>query len=133
MRERCLCCSKRKYQECCQPIHAGAFPENALALMRSRYSAYALSLPEYIMRTTHPDHKDRLLNKEEWKLKILDFSRITQFHRLEIINFQDGTDEAFVTFIAHLSQKNQPMQLHEKSQFLKIGSQWLYRDATFFD
>ncbi len=133
MHEFCPCCSKEIYQECCQPMHDGAFPENALALMRSRYSAYALSLPEYIMRTTHPDHGDRLLNKEEWKMKILDFSRTTQFHRLDIVNFQDGADEAFVTFIAHLSQEKQPMQLHEKSRFLKIGSQWLYRDAVFFD
>lgn len=131
MPDLCPCCSKKKYRECCQPLHEGAFPENALALMRSRYSAYALSLPEYIMRTTHPDHKDSQLNKADWKAKILDFSKSTQFLRLDIVDFTDGTEEAFVTFIAHLSQDKQPMQLHEKSRFLKIGPQWLYRDAVF--
>lgn len=133
MQDLCPCCSKKKYQECCQPLHEGMYPEDALSLMRSRYSAFALNLPEYIIATTHPDHKDNLMNKEEWKKKFSDFSKMTHFHRLEIINFQNGNDEAFVTFIAHMSQDEHPMQLHEKSRFLKVGPQWLYRDATFFD
>ena len=133
MSNLCPCCSSKKYHDCCQPLHEGVFPENALALMRSRYSAYALCLPDYIMRTTHPDHNDSQLKKNEWKAKILDFSKGTQFHRLDILEFIDGSEVAYVKFIAHLSQDNQPMQLHEKSLFLKIGPQWLYRDATFFD
>jgi SEC-C motif-containing protein len=133
MLDLCPCCSKLSYEECCKPLHEGAYPQDALALMRSRYSAYALCLPEYIMRTTHPDHKDNLLNKEELKKKFSDFAKMTNFHRLEIIDFQNGEEEAFVTFMAQMSQGSHPMQLHEKSRFLKIGPQWLYRDATFFD
>ena len=67
----CPCHSGKKYQECCQPYHTGKLPENALALMRSRYSAYALHLADYIMQTTHPHNRAYLSDKERWKKEIL--------------------------------------------------------------
>jgi len=56
MKAPCLCCSGKEYAACCQPLHEGALPADALALMRSRYNAYALQLPRYILQTTHPDN-----------------------------------------------------------------------------
>ncbi len=43
----CPCNSRKKYRDCCKILHDGGFPESALALMRSRYSAYALDRPGY--------------------------------------------------------------------------------------
>ena len=52
----CPCNSGKKYSNCCKTLHDGVFPESALSLMRSRYSAYALQKSEYIIHTTHPDN-----------------------------------------------------------------------------
>jgi SEC-C motif-containing protein len=39
----CLCGSTLAYSDCCQPFHTGEkIPVTAEALMRSRYTAYAL-------------------------------------------------------------------------------------------
>jgi len=52
----CPCDSTVKYNDCCQPHHSGiSLPLTAEALMRSRYSAYALKLVDYLVDTTHRD------------------------------------------------------------------------------
>ena len=107
----CSCHSGLPYLECCSPYHKGKMiPESALILMRSRYSAYALSLPEYIIETTHKDGPSFHSNHEKWKESILFFSKKTDFHDLKIIEFQDGEDASFT----------------ENSRFFKVGDKWLY-------
>ena len=39
----CPCGSGGKYKKCCQKYHKGALAKDALTLMKSRYSAYALN------------------------------------------------------------------------------------------
>ncbi len=95
--------------------------------MRSRYCAYAIHLVDYIIRTTHPENDSFQIDKEVWSKLILNFSENTVFEKLEIKEFIDGPKEAYVTFIAHLKQNLKPVQLREKSYFIKVDSQWLYR------
>ncbi|MDD5717660.1 MAG: YchJ family metal-binding protein [Sulfuricurvum sp.] len=123
----CPCHSGEKYKKCCQPYHKGILPSNALKLMRSRYSAFALGLSRYIMETTHPDNPDFTQEREEWEQTILDFSHNTRFIGLKISEFIDGDEEAFVTFHAQLDSGT----LTEKSRFLKTGGRWLYESGTF--
>lgn len=50
----CPCGSGVPYQDCCQPFHnATLWPRTALALMRSRYSAYVLKNSDYLLKTWH--------------------------------------------------------------------------------
>lgn len=123
----CPCHSGKKYKQCCQPYHKGTIPATALALMRSRYSAYALGLAGYIIETTHPDNPDYTDNTPEWETGIQEFCRGTRFLGLKIIDFTDGPTEAFVTFEANLSHGI----LKEKSRFLKVDGRWLYESGTF--
>lgn len=123
----CPCHSGEKYKKCCQPYHKGIFPSNALKLMRSRYSAFALALAEYIMQSTHPDNPDYSGQKDQWKEGILHFSETTRFLGLKIHAFNDGEEEAFVTFEATLDSG----LLCEKSRFLKVNGKWLYVDGEF--
>lgn len=125
----CPCHSGKKYDKCCQALHDGAFPENALSLMRSRYSAYALQKAEYIIKTTHPDNPDYNENHKRWNQEILHFCQNTQFQGLEILEVIEGADESYVTFNAHLLQNHHVYNLVEKSRFVKNGKQWLYRDG----
>lgn len=124
---QCPCHSGEKYKKCCQPYHKGILPSTALRLMRSRYSAFALGLAEYIIATTHSSNPDYTDNKERWRETILDFSHNTQFLRLKILEFIDGEAEAFVTFEAQLDHG----LLKEKSRFLKVEEKWLYESGDF--
>ena len=123
----CPCGSGAKYKKCCQKYHKGALPANAELLMRSRYSAFAFGLADYIIKTTHPDNSDFTDDTKRWKDDILLFSQGTEFLGLKVIHFMDGEEEAYVTFEATLSSG----LLHEKSRFLKENGTWLYVDGVF--
>ena len=123
----CPCGSGVKYKKCCQKYHKGALPANAQLLMRSRYSAYAFGLADYIIKTTHPDNSDFTPETKQWKEEILQFSQGTEFLGLKVTHFTDGKKEAFVTFEASLSSG----LLKEKSRFLKENDRWLYVDGEF--
>ena len=123
----CPCGSGQKYKKCCAPFHKGAIPKNALLLMKSRYSAYAVGNSGYIIKTTHPDNPDYTDDRKTWKASIGYFCRETRFEGLEILEWIDGEEEAFVTFKASLSSG----ALMEKSRFLKVSGQWLYVDEKF--
>lgn len=114
----CPCCSGKKYSECCKVFHEGALPQTALELMRSRYSAYALENPEYIIETTHPDSPSFEKNHEGWKQAILEFCRQSNFEKLEILD----SGEDWVHFKAYLGHG----VLDERSKFEKVDGKWLY-------
>ena len=123
----CPCGSKLKYKKCCQVYHKGASPKTALLLMKSRYVAYAVGDASYIVKTTHPNNSDYTNNVKEWKQSIEQFSKATEFLGLEVLEFVDGEEEAFVTFKAKLSSGN----MVEKSRFLKVDGLWLYESGVF--
>ncbi len=125
----CPCSSKILYHKCCKAFHDGQSPPNALDLMKSRYSAYALNLPEYIISTTHPDNPNWIENQETWINDLQNFSSNTQFDNLEIEDFVDGEDTATVVFRASLRQSGRDVSFTEKSTFLKQGERWLYRSG----
>lgn len=114
----CPCCSGKSYSECCKAYHDGLPAPTALALMRSRYSAYALGKADYIMQTTHPRSPYYEKNRARWKMGILEFCERMQFLKLEILAY----GEDWVHFIAHLGLTD----LNEKSQFEKVDGKWLY-------
>lgn len=125
--KECPCCSGKDYEACCQPFHKGELPSTALELMRSRYAAYALNLPLYIIETTHPASPEFSEDLSKWKRGISSFSLNSKFEKLEVIDFQENGPVASVTFIAHLKQKGQDSTFTEKSYFEKIKGKWLYR------
>lgn len=53
-RDPCPCCSGAPFGGCCAPILAGEAAPSALALMRSRYSAYVLGDEDHLFRSWHP-------------------------------------------------------------------------------
>ncbi len=108
--------------------HKGVKAPDALTLMKSRYSAYAANEYAYIIKTTHPENPDYSTETQPWKNSIVAFSKHTEFLGLEIVEFIDGRNEAFVTFIASLSTG----PLKEKSRFLKAEDRWLYAEGILF-
>ncbi len=114
---KCPCHSGTEYDQCCAPYHHGKTPLNALQLMRSRYAAFALGLAEYIVETTLSGGD--LEGSRE-------FSALTDFTGLDILEFVDGEEEATVTFFAQLFQDGVNVSFKEKSFFKKIDGRWLY-------
>ena len=95
--------------------------------MRSRYSAYALHLADYIIHTTHYNNPDFTDDTLVWRDSILEFCHTTRFIGLKILDFTENETEAFVTFEAKLSEGI----MREKSRFLKVAGKWLYESGTF--
>ena len=123
----CPCCSNLAYDKCCKPFHEGKICSNALDLMRSRYSAYALDKTSYIIETTHIDSPSYNMNMQEWEEEIRRFSKKTSFEKLEIMDFSDGEKTAYVTFRAYLKQNEKDVSFTEKSLFEKVDGKWFYK------
>ena len=130
----CPCGSLKKYKKCCKPFHDKiTFPKTALELMKSRFSAFAVLIADYIIFTTHENNSDYISYLKSWNQDIMNFSKNTRFERLEILDFIEGEVESFVTFKATLFQDNTDISFIEKSRFLKVEDKWLYIDGQFID
>lgn len=125
----CPCGSERLYTECCQALHDGANAGNALLLMRSRYAAYAMGRADYIIRTTHPRNPNYRMDVAGWVQDIKRSYGDTQFQKLEIVDFVDGDEVAYVTFVAHLRKNGKDVGFCEKSRFEKVDGRWLYHSG----
>ena len=127
MTTRCFCSSGLNYEECCQVFHKGKKPDNALQLMRSRYSAYAMHHADYLIATTHPANPHYSDNLFNWKRAILkSFSKDAVFKQLDIHDFQEKGVMATVTFTAHIVEGSLDRTFTEKSLFQKVKNQWYY-------
>ena len=127
MPDLCPCGSGNKYTQCCMPLHQGAVASSAEALMRSRYSAYALGLVDYIIKTTHPQNPDASRSVDERKKEIEEFCNKTLFEGLQILEKGEG----MVKFTAYLSQEGKDFSFTEKSTFEKVQGNWLYLKGEY--
>ncbi len=94
--------------------------------MRSRCSAYALHLADYIMQTTHPSNPAYQADQRAWREEILQFCRDMQFTGLHIEEVVEEKDLAMVTFTAYLKQGDVDATFREKSLFIKKNGRWFY-------
>jgi SEC-C motif-containing protein len=129
MSRPCPCTSKKPYDRCCGPFHAGtSLPETAEQLMRSRFSAYALAKVDYLIGT-RPEAKRADENREE----LAQYCRSVSCVSLKIVSKEKGgkaDDAGVVTFHASL-QANGRRSLHiETSQFARENGRWVYVDGV---
>ncbi len=118
----CPCGSGKKYKKCCQAYHLGKIPQDALTVMKSRYSAYATNNIDYIIKTTHPKNPIYQQDKISWREDIEEFCKNNTFNKLTIISYDFSKNRAYVEFIADLKTHI----LHEISEFYKESEIWLY-------
>lgn len=125
----CPCGSDLAYGSCCAPLHQGVSDAmTAEALMRSRYSAYALHNADYLGKTHHPTTLD-----EDLKASLRDSFERCQWTGLKITGRKAGTqndDEGMVRFEAYFSQGDKAYVLKESSRFVREDGRWLYLDGT---
>jgi SEC-C motif-containing protein len=128
----CPCGAGLSYKKCCRKYHNGPPAPTAEALMRSRYSAYALGLSSHIRETTHPDGPHYQPDRAAWDREILDFCIGTDFEKLEVIEVREGESEGFVSFYLTVNRAGRRARSGEKSRFLKEGGRWLYHSGETF-
>ncbi|THG33571.1 zinc chelation protein SecC [Naasia lichenicola] len=122
----CPCGSKADYADCCGPIQHGTPAPTALALMRSRFTAFTLELAGHLLRTWHPDTRP----------KRIDFDEGFLWRRLQIVDtVRGGVDdtEGIVEFRAIYSGPQGTGFIHERGRFVRVDGEWLYLDGTVYD
>lgn len=121
---RCPCLNGLPYEACCGRLHAGsAVAETAEQLMRSRFSAFAVGDPDYLLATWHPTTRPRSL----------DLNGDLRWYRLDIIATRGGgPDDAtgVVEFEAFYRSPAGSGSQHEVSRFRRDAGRWSYLDGT---
>ncbi|GAB3900006.1 YchJ family protein [Microbispora bryophytorum] len=121
--EPCPCGLPAGYGYCCGRFHAGQSAPTAEALMRSRFSAFAVEDEAYLLRTWHPSTRPAQV----------DFDRDMRWTGLEIEAATGGSPihtEGIVTFRADYDYRGQPGEMREQSRFVRHEGAWVYRDAV---
>ena len=119
----CPCGSSRPFDACCGPIIAGQrTAPSAEALMRSRYSAFALGHDAWLLASWHPSTRpDTLSDGDQPPLKWIGLT--VKRHE------PTGSDTAIVEFIARYRANGRAGRLHETSSFTRENGEWLYVDG----
>lgn len=119
----CPCDRGAPYASCCGRWHEGAShlqAPDALALMRSRYSAYVLRRADYLLATWHARTRPAALDLEPG-LRWLGLA--VKRHA------PTGPDSAVVEFVARSKLGGRAHRLHETSRFVREGGRWFYVDG----
>ncbi len=124
----CPCGSEQLLTLCCGRYHAGTPAPSAEALMRSRYSAYALGLIDYLAHSTLPAQQAGLDHDA-----IRAWSQGSTWLGLEVEQAQliEGEPQhAYVTFTAHWRDAGGAHSHRERSAFVRNNGQWYFIDPT---
>lgn len=100
----------------------------ALALMRSRYTAFVRGAIDYLIDTHHPKTRASVDRNG-----IAQWSRDTAWQGLEIVATERGgenDDEGIVEFIARGVTRGTPFAQRERSRFRREDGAWYYVDGT---
>lgn len=122
----CPCGSGQAYAACCGPLHGGAPAADAQALMRSRYSAYALGLETYLLDSWHPSTRPA-----QFALQAAGAPRTTWLGLRIHDHRATGADTAEVAFVARYRIGGaSAARLTERSRFVREAGRWYYLDAV---
>lgn len=111
------------FAACCEPALSGrAWPATAEALMRSRYTAFAVGDGDHLFRTWHPRTRPRDTAPEpgvEFTGLIID----------EVVGGGVDDAEGIVAFTAHSRAGGRAETLRERSHFVRRAGRWMYVDG----
>lgn len=121
---RCPCLSGESYGACCGRFHVGIATggrsaPTAEALMRSRYTAFAVGDTAYLLATWHPTTRPGSLDLDDG----------VAWRRLDVLRTEGGGPfdaQGVVEFVAHHRSAVGRGQLHEVSRFVREGARWYY-------
>ncbi|MDI9819698.1 MULTISPECIES: YchJ family protein [unclassified Legionella] len=123
----CPCDSQKSYLSCCEPFITGKqTPETPEALMRSRYTAYAMANIDYIKETMR---HGALIGFQETEAKR--WAKRVHWIKLHVLKSDiKNSTTGYVEFEASFVDGSRLKSLHEKSRFMREEGQWYYVGGT---
>ena len=125
MSHTCPCGSGIALDDCCGKWHQGQPAPSAERLMRSRYSAYTLSLIDYLVATTLPAQQ-AALDRDSMRA----WSLGSTWLGLEVEGSELIDTHAFVTFTARWHDGDGEHRHRERSAFVLQAGRWYFIDPT---
>jgi SEC-C motif domain protein len=123
----CPCGSGAAAEACCRRYLEGEPAPTAVALMRSRYTAYVVGAIDYLL-ATHDASTRALVDRAG----VAAWSRETRWLGLEIVASEAGgpdDHDGIVEFIARGSTNGTTFAQRERSRFRRTGDRWFYFDG----
>jgi SEC-C motif-containing protein len=118
--KRCPCGTGLPYAECCGRLHDGtASAATAEQLMRSRYSAFVVGDPAYLLDTWHPRTRPRSLELDP----------DVRWTGLEIVATSGGSMLDTEGTVAFRASRVGGVQA-ERSRFVREAGTWFYLDGV---
>lgn len=112
----CPCGSGKAFTDCCQPYIRGTqSAPTAEALMRSRFTAYAIKHEQYLLDTWHASTRP----------EAIDIDPMAKWIRLDILENADNR----VEFVATCRIRGKAHKLRENSRFVYEDANWFYLDG----
>jgi len=87
--------------------------------MRSRYSAYALGLNQYLLNTWHPNSRPKTLKLDPF----------IRWVGLTVLDATSSGESATVDFVAKFKKAGRLHSLAEHSRFVLEDGRWFYVDG----
>lgn len=119
----CPCQSGFKYEKCCELLHKGGKSKLAESIMRSRYSAFVLDIPQYLLETWHSTTRPETIENDpaiKWfSLRLLSSEERNVF------------GEQYVTFEARFRENGKAYKFKERSRFIEEAGRLVYIDGEF--
>ncbi|QBQ56017.1 YchJ family protein [Nitrosococcus wardiae] len=122
---KCICDSGMAYEECCGLYLSGEkYTPTAEALMRSRFTAFAIKDEAYILETWDPAKRPPKVDFPKTPI---------EWNRLEIVEKKKGGNKdtkGIVEFKAYYLLDNEEYVVNEISRFRKEQGRWYYLDGA---
>lgn len=123
----CPCGSGKAFADCCGGLIEGSEPAaSAEALMRSRYTAFALGNEPYLLATWHGSTRPASLDIRE--------QPAPKWIGLKVLRHEEQDEtHAIVEFIARYKVNGRAYKMQETSRFVKEDGRWFYVDGNTED
>ena len=122
----CACWSGLPFGQCCEPYLEGQrSAPTAEILMRSRFSAFQLRLPEYLIETWDLTTRPKNLGLDQ------DERRWSSLQIVDTIGGGEDDARGVVEFKATYELGEDTYLFHEISRFNRHKGLWVYLDASF--
>lgn len=121
----CPCGGPAPFASCCEPIIDGtALAQTAEAMMRSRYSAYALGRIDHIEKTNAPETRPDFNRAEAERM-----AQDCAFQSLKIKSAVEDGDTGTVEFSVFFHHDGLNKVQTERSYFRREKGEWFYVDS----
>lgn len=119
----CPCGSGASLGACCGPVLGGVPATTPEALMRSRYTAFAVGDAQHLHETWHPGTRPDAVEIDDG----------LEWIGLEVQGTDrggEGDTRGVVEFEARWRQGGEEGVLHERSRFVRQSGRWWYLDGV---